>query len=93
MKTLTLLLTVAGISAASAETQSLDVRQLIEQRWMAAAPVSETWTCAQFDAATIRAAFEDGAAADLTYALNDDPRPEIARGPMDPSMPLMAAGQ
>ena len=36
--TLTLLFAIAGIGAASAE--SLDVRQLIEQRWMTTVPVA-----------------------------------------------------
>ncbi|CAL8981673.1 hypothetical protein GJ689_10140 [Rhodoplanes serenus] len=90
--TLTLLFAIAGIGAASAE--SLDVRQLIEQRWMTTVPVAtETWSCAQADAATIKAAFEGAGAIDLSEVLNDDPRPVIARGPIDADMPVMAAGQ
>ncbi|WP_146604350.1 hypothetical protein [Rhodoplanes roseus] len=91
MKTLTLLLTIAGIGVANAE--SMDVRQLIEQRWMAVTPAAETWTCAQADSATIRAAFEGQGAQDLTIALNDDPRPDDFRGPIAAEIPVMAAGQ
>ncbi|MFD2182859.1 hypothetical protein [Rhodoplanes azumiensis] len=91
---LTALLGLAGIAVAGVATaESLDIRQLIEQRWMAAAPTGETWICPTADAATIQAAFEQQAAPDLTVALNDDPRPDSLRGPMASDIPVVAYGQ
>lgn len=91
---LTALLALAGTALAGVATaDQLDVRQLIEQRWMAAAPTGETWTCPTADAATIQAAFEQQAAPDLTIALNDDPRPDSLRGPMASDIPVVASGQ
>ncbi|MDC7788180.1 hypothetical protein PQJ75_22515 [Rhodoplanes sp. TEM] len=92
MKTLTLLLTLAGLGIGAANAETLDVRQLIDQRWMAAAPTGESWTCPTADAATIQAAFEGQGAADLTVALNDDPRPDDFRGPMAADIPVLAFG-
>lgn len=95
MKTLTLLLTIAGIGIASADNlRPLDVRQLIEQRWLLTVGIpSQTWTCEQADAATIQAAYEGRGTFDLSSVLNDDPRPESVRGPIKAAIPLVAAGQ
>lgn len=92
MKTLTLLITLAGLGIGAANAETLDVRQVIDQRWMAAAPTGETWTCPGPDAAAIQAAFEGHGAPDLTVALNDDPRPDDFRGPMAADIPVLAFG-